>query len=440
MLRLVVATVPLVLFTSLARAEDNWPAFRGGSHAGVAEARTLPDSWDKEKNVVWSVAIPGQGWSSPVVWGERVFVTSVQSDKELPESKKGLYINDLQGKVMPGTHRWLVHCVDFQTGKVLWTREAHKGTPTTRHIKNSYASETPVTDGERVYAYFGNVGLFCYDFDGKLQWSQKVGSYKTRMGWGTAASPALEGDKLFVVHDNEEQSFLVALDKKSGKQLWRVERDEKSNWATPFVWKNPLRTEIVTAGTNKVRSYDLDGKLLWELAGMSVISIPTPFARDGLLYVTSGYVMDPRLKPVYAIRPGATGDVSLGEDTSNKWVAWCQRQAGPYHPTPLVYGDYLYVLYDRGFLSCFEAKTGTPVYERQKLDKAANAFTASPWAYDGKIFCLSEDGDTFVVQAGKEFKVLGKNSLDEMCLATPALAHGSLVVRTASKLYRMEKK
>jgi outer membrane protein assembly factor BamB len=438
--RLGVALLTLSLFALPARADDNWPAFRGGARAGVAEAKTLPDAWDKDKGVVWSVAIPGQGWSSPVVWGERVFVTSVQSDKELPESKKGLYINDLKGQVMPGEHRWLVHCLDFKTGKVLWTREAHKGTPTTRHIKNSYASETPVTDGERVYAYFGNVGLFCYDFEGKLQWSQKLGTFKTRMGWGTAASPALEGDKVFVVHDNEEHSFLVALDKKTGKERWRVERDEKSNWATPFVWKHALRTEIVTAGTNKVRSYDPDGKLLWELAGMSVISIPTPFASEGLLYVTSGYVRDSRMKPVYAIRPGASGDVSLGEDTSNKWVAWSQRQAGPYHPTPLVYGDYLYVLYDRGMLSCFEAKTGKLVYDRQKLDKAANAFTASPWAYDGKLFCLSEDGDTIVVQAGKEFKVLGKNSLDEMCMATPALAHGSLILRTASKLYRIERK
>jgi outer membrane protein assembly factor BamB len=438
--RLGVALLTLSLFALPARADDNWPAFRGGARAGVAEAKTLPDAWDKDKGVVWSAPIPGQGWSSPIVWGERVFVTSVQSDKDLPESKKGLYIIDLQGKVMPGEHRWLVHCLDFKTGKVLWTREAHKGVPTTRHIKNSYASETPVTDGERVYAYFGNVGLFCYDFDGKLQWSQKLGTFKTRMGWGTAASPALEGDKVFVVHDNEEHSFLVALDKKTGKERWRVERDEKSNWATPFVWKHALRTEIVTAGTNKVRSYDPDGKLLWELAGMSVISIPTPFASEGLLYVTSGYVKDPRLKPVYAIRPGASGDVSLGEDASNKWVAWSQRQAGPYHPTPLVYGDYLYVLYDLGMLSCFETKTGKLVYDRQKLDKAANAFTASPWAYDGKIFCLSEDGDTIVVQAGKEFKVLGKNSLDEMCLATPALAHGSLILRTASKLYRIEKK
>jgi outer membrane protein assembly factor BamB len=258
------------------------------------------------------------------------------------------------------------------------------------------------------------------------------------MGWGTAASPALAGGRLFVVSDNEEKSFVVALDARTGKELWKVERDEKSNWATPFVWKNDRRTELVTAGSGRVRSYDLDGKLLWQLRGMSVISIPTPGAGEGLLYVTSGYVADPFMKPLYAVRPGAEGDISLkaGED-SNKWVAWCHRQAGPYHPSPLVYNGLVYVLYDRGMLSCYEAKTGKPVYEKQRL--GATAFTASPWAYNGKVFCLSEDGDTFVVRAGRDFKVLGRNRLDDMALATPALAGGSLFVRTASKLYCLRK-
>ncbi len=206
------------------------------------------------------------------------------------------------------------------------------------------------------------------------------------------------------------------------------------------MWHNDKRTELVTAGTSRVRSYSLDGKLLWELSGMSIISIPTPFARGGLLYVTSGYVMD-LSRPVYAIRPGASGDISLkAGEASNKYVAWCQRKAGPYHPTPVAYGDYLYVLYDRGFLSCYEAKTGKPIYEKQRISPTASAFTASPWAYDGKVFCLSEDGDTFVVQAGPAFKVLGKNSLDEMCRASPALARGSLMIRTVGRLYCFQKK
>jgi outer membrane protein assembly factor BamB len=260
------------------------------------------------------------------------------------------------------------------------------------------------------------------------------------MGWGTAASPVLHDEKLFIIHDNEEKSFLLALDKRTGKQLWRVERDEGSNWVTPFVWKNQLRTELVTAGTGRVRSYDLDGKLLWDLKGMSMVAIPTPFAAHGLLYIASGYIADPFQRPIYAIRPGAAGDISLAEDkTENKFVAWCQRFAGPYHPTPLVYGDYLYVLHDRGFLACYEAKTGKEVYGKRRLSGGASAFTASPWAYDGKLFCLSEDGETFVIQAGKEFKLLGRNKLGEMSLATPALAGGSLFIRTQGKLWCLRK-
>jgi outer membrane protein assembly factor BamB len=418
-----------------ARAEDNWPAFRGGAQAGVAEGATLPATWGASKNVRWKALVPGRGWSSPVVWGDRVFATSVLSDAKAPDPRKGLYISDLRGTVPPGTHRWMVHCLDAGTGKVLWQREAFQGKPaSTIHLKNSFASETPVTDGERVYAHFGNVGLACYDRDGKELWSRKWPPYRTRMGWGTGSSPALDGGRLYVVNDNEEKSTLTALAARTGKTVWEVGRDEKSNWATPFVWQSGTRTEVVTAGTSRVRSYDPEGKLLWELGGMSMISIPTPFARDGLLYVTSGYVMDPFLKPLYAIRPGASGDISLAEgQTENKWVAWCQRQAGPYHPSPLVYGPYLYMLYDRGTLACFEAKTGKPVYGPQRL--GASAFTASPWAYGGKVFCLSEDGDTVVVQAGPTFKVLGKNRLDEMCLATPAIAGGSLFVRTQSALY-----
>jgi outer membrane protein assembly factor BamB len=431
--------VSLLAVACSAAAGDDWLAFRGGAVAGVSTV-PLPESWSTDKNVVWKADVAGRGWSSPVVVGERVYVTSVVSDGKLSEPRKGLYISDLNGKIAPGEHRWLVHCLDWKTGKPLWMREAAKGMPTTPvHLKNSYASETPVADAERVYAYFGNVGLFCYDLDGKEVWSRKWPTVKTRAGWGTAASPALHGDRLFIVNDNEEKSYLAALDKRTGKTLWEVERAEQSNWATPFVWENEKRTEIVTAGSNRVRSYDLDGKLLWELRGMSIISIPTPFAAHGLLYVTSGYVLDLKAKPVYAIRPGAEGDITLkAGETANKRIAWSLPQAGPYHPTPLVHGDYLYVLYDRGTISCFEAKTGKPVYEKQRLG-GASGFTASPWAAGDRIYCLSEDGDTFVLQAGPKFEVLAKNSLDEMSLATPALSRGNVLIRTQGKVYRIGK-
>jgi outer membrane protein assembly factor BamB len=289
-----------------------------------------------------------------------------------------------------------------------------------------------------VVVTFGNVGLVCYDLQGKQIWSKSIEPHKTRMGWGTGASPVLHGDRLYFVNDNEEQSYLAALDKGTGAEVWRVERKEKSNWGTPFVWESKTRTEIVTAGTGKVRSYDLDGKLLWELAGMSSISIPSPFAHGELLFVTSGYVLD-SLRPLYAIKPGAAGDISLKDKaTANDAIAWSQRLAGPYHPTPVIHGDYLYVLLDRGFLSCYDVRTGKEVYGKQRIDAGSDKFTASPWAAAGKIYCLSEDGDTYVINGGPKFEVLAKNSVgDEMCLATPALVRGSIILRTATKLVRI---
>jgi outer membrane protein assembly factor BamB len=440
-LTLSLAILSSLSFIALSAADlpaKQWPQFRGPGSTGVADDPALPDKWSQTENVAWKTAIPGVGWSSPIIWGDRIFVTTVISSSDVEKPKKGLYFG---GERKPPTdeHRWVVYAVDFTTGKIVWEREVHRGLPSARHLKNTYASETPVTDGERVYAYFGNVGLFCFDFSGKLLWSQPVKPSPTRYGWGTAASPILDNGRLYVVNDNDEHSYLQALDAKTGKVIWSVDRAEKTNWATPYLWAHDGKKEIVTPGTGRVRSYDLDGKLLWEFGGMSSISIPTPFASHGLLYVTSGYVGD-QVRPVYAIKPGAKGDISLATgETSNASIAWYLPQAGPYNPSPLVYGDYYYTLLDRGFLTCHEASTGKEIYGKQRLDAAAGAFTASPWAANGKIFMLSEDGDTFVVEAGPEYKLVGKNSLDEMSMATPAIARGSLVIRTASNLYRIAK-
>ncbi len=435
--RPIIAFSLALVLSFAASANERWPQFRGPSATGVADDPRLPDTWSKTENVAWATEIPGTGWSSPVVWGDNIFVTTVISKEAKEAPKKGLYFGG-ERKAALDEHRWVVYCVDWKTGKIRWEREVHKGAPAhSRHLKNSYASETPVTDGERVYAYFGNIGLFCFDMNGKPLWSKKWGAFDTRYGWGTAASPVLHKNRIYVVNDNEQESFIIALDKKTGNQVWRVNREEGSNWATPYIWENPLRTEIITPGTKRVRSYDLDGKLLWELSGMSSIAIPTPFSQFGLVYVASGYVGDQH-RPVYAIRAGASGDISLKEgETSNKHIAWYQPQAGPYNPSPIVYGDYYYTLLDRGFVTCHNAKTGQEVYGKQRMEAGAGAFTSSPWAYNGKIFCLSEDGDTFVIQAGPEYKLVGKNSLDEMCMATPAIARGSLIIRTASKLYRI---
>jgi outer membrane protein assembly factor BamB len=420
-------------------AADNWPQFRGPqSNGAVADDPRLPDRWSATANVMWKTDIPGIGWSSPVVWGDRIFLTSVISAVAPESPKMGLYFGGNRENIPGDEHRWMVYAVDWRTGKIVWEREVHRGIPrSSHHLKNTYASETPATDGERVYAYFGNLGMFVFDMDGKPVWKQSWGPFRTRYGWGTAASPVLHKERVYVVNDNDDGSFLVSLDKRTGKQIWRVDRDEASNWSTPYIWENERRTEIVTTGSKRIRAYDLDGKVLWELGGMSSIVIPTPFSQLGLLFVTSGYVGD-STRPVFAVRPGARGDISLkNEAASSESVAWSLPQAGPYNPSPLVYGDHYYTLLDRGIMTCHEARTGREIYGKQRIDPAASAFTASPWAYNGRIFALSEDGDTFVIQAGPEFKVLGKNSLDEMCMATPAIVRGSLIVRTASKLYRI---
>lgn len=434
-------TIALLAGAISARAELSWPQFRGPDSRGVGDNANLPDTWSTTENIAWKTDIPGRGWSSPVVWGNRIFFTTVVSQGEVEAAKKGLYFGGNRDNAPDMVHLWKVYCLDLDSGKVLWDKQVHEGKPMTpRHIKNSYASETPAVDGERVYTYFGNLGVWCFDHNGKEVWNLPVEPKKTGNNWGTAASPVLHENVLYICNDNEEQSYLLALDKKMGNEIWRVTRNEQTNWATPFVWKNEKRTEIVTPGSGHVRSYGLDGKELWSLTGMSSITIGTPYAAHGMLYISSGYVMDKR-RPVYAIKPGATGDISLVDgQSSNEFVAWSQPTAAPYNPTTLVYGDRLYVLYDRSQLSCYNAKDGTPVYERQKFP-GGGGFTSSPWAYNGKVFCLDEDGVTYVVKAGDRFEIVHENKLaeDDMGMATPAIVDDRLILRTAARVYCVKK-
>jgi outer membrane protein assembly factor BamB len=432
-----------MLISSGVSANDEWPMFRG-IDAGVAtDHPDLPEHWSETENVVWKVDIPGLGWSSPIIWGDHVFVTTAISDGEEPQPVKGLYDpGNAHGKTdAVAGHRWMVYDIDLQTGEIRWERELRTASPTIkRHLKASFASETPVTDGERVYVYFGSIGLVAaLDMTGTVLWAHDLGAFNGHQEFAPAASPVLHEDRLYVVNDNTTQSFLIAFDTETGEQVWKVIREETENWSTPLVWENNLRTEIVITARQKVRSYDLDGAILWELQGMTGNVAPTPFAKDGLAYLSSGYPGS-SVRPVYAIRPGGAGDISLDPDspTDHPFIAWFQPLLGTYVTSAIVYQGVYYTLLDRGLVLAHNARTGREIYDRQRL-KPGSGFTASPWAYNDKIFVLSEDGDTYVIQAGAEFKILGTNSLNEMALATPAVAGGKLIMRTQSALYCFSK-
>jgi outer membrane protein assembly factor BamB len=418
---------------------ENWPQFRGPGARGIADDDPrLPSTWSNSENILWRIDVPGRGWSSPIVWKDQIFLQSTISTAGEGPQRKGMFGGRQQYYPPEDEHRWMIDCFDFKSGQMRWATELSKGIPkVSRHPKNSFASETPITDGERVYAHFGDLGTYCLNMDGKILWSKEWPLLETRYGYGTGSSPALHEGRLYIVNDNEKQSYMIALDKLTGREIWKVDRDEPTTWSTPYIWRNQQRTEIVKVGTKKVRSYDLDGKLLWEISGMSLLAIPSPFSYEGLLYVATGYPSDKK-RPVYAIRPGAAGDITPADgQSSNQYIAWSLPQGGPYVPSSMIYRDLYYTLWDEGFLTCHDAKSGKEIYGKQRLDPSSTGFTSSPWAYNNRIFCLNEDGETFVIQAGPEFKLLGKNSLDDACLSSPAIANGSLILRTLSHLYRI---
>jgi len=447
-----------------AAAPPEWPQFRGPQGAGVADASSLPERWSKTENVAWSIEVPGRGWSSPIVWGDRVFVTSAISPGAFKAPSTGIYGNDYAAELAKqglsddevvrkvvsrdieltgetGDIRYMVYALDAKNGRVVWDREAHRGTPFGgRHRKNTYASETPVTDGERVYVSFGgNVGLFCYSMDGALLWTRAWPPQPIYLDFGTASSPVVHQGRVYQLHDNDGESFLAALDAKTGAELWKVARGKAapmaSGWATPFIWDTGTRTEVVTIGRGQVVSYDTNGRELWRLRGMTQAT-PSPVAADGLLYVGSGSQGDSN-RPLLAVRPGAAGDISLAADQdANAFVAWRLPRFSAYTPSPLVYRGRVYSVNDNGILQVADARTGKDVF-RARVGGGGHTFSSSPVASQGRIYLLSEDGETFVLRAGDRYDEIARNSLDEMSLASPAADADSLYVRTQTRLYRL---
>jgi outer membrane protein assembly factor BamB len=442
----------------------DWPQFRGPDSIPVSANPNLPSRWSKSENVEWATDIPGTGWSSPIVWGGKVFVTSAVGNKPMKQPSLGVdfsndYVAELQKQGLPMEEviakvtgrdnempdeielKYRLFCLDLSTGNIVWDGEIFAGPPPVgRHRKNSYTSETPVTDGKAVYVYIGHLGLFAFDFAGTQLWSAPLEAHQVYLDFGSGSSPALYKDKVFILSDNEEASFIAAFDKNTGKKLWDTKRPglgtkmTRSGWSTPFVWQNEHRTEVVTIGPGVVISYDLDGTELWRMSRMAAVPIQSPFSWGGLLYVTSG--SGGEIKPIVAIRPGGSGDITPPESkNSNEHVAWYNRTAGgTYLPTPLIYEGGLYVLTNTGIFTKYDPKTGERVY-RSRIDPRATNFTSSPWAYDGKIFVLNEEGHTFVIKAGDTFELLGINSLDDFSMATPAISGDRLLIRTQNKLY-----
>ena len=444
-----------------------WPQFLGPQSNPVGTHARLAERWSKTENVEWSQEIPGRGWSSPIVTGGKVYVTTVTTEGKSKPPQTGTeysneYVAELMKQKLPMEevikrvterdielpHEVMLHyflyCLDLKSGKLEWKKEFYTGRPPGgRHRKNSFVSETPVTDGKSIYLYVANLGLWAFDLKGNQTWTTPLDANPIYLDFGTGSSPALAGNLLIVVSDNEKQQYIAGFNKQTGKQVWRTNRDlggkrqpvQRSGWSTPFVWRHALRTEIVAVGPEAVISYDLTGKELWRMSGMAATPIPTPFAYEGLLYINGG-----RGRPLFAIRPGATGDISLKEgQTANEYVVWSQPRGGTYLPSSVAYQGFVYTLTETGILNRYDAKTGKQTY-KTRIDPAATAFTTSPWAYNGKLFCLSEEGQTFVVNTGEEFQLSHVNELDDMAQASPALVNDRLLIRTEHRLYSIRRK
>ena len=423
----------LSLMAEAAPAE-NWPQWRGADGSGVSNEKNLPSEWSATKNIKWKTAIEGRAHSSPIVWGKMVFLTTAVEGTPVQGAKAATHMLGDKEFVHPDSiganrkHTFKVLALDRESGKLLWQATAWEGTPyDDRHRKSSYAASTPATDGKMVYAYFGTEGLYAYDFKGKLAWKAQLGNIAT-LGMGTATSPVLYENLVILQcdEDNGTASFIVALDKTTGKEVWRTPRKIQVSWSTPLLVRTGKRAELIASGTEHVISYDpATGKELWRHKGVESNAIPSPVANNDMVFLVAGYPA----KIAMAIRLGGSGDL-----TGTPNVPWKYEKGTAYVPSPILYGDYLYLTTDRGILTAIDAKTGEVKYEGGRIPIPAT-FTASPVAFEGKILMTSEDGDTFIVKAGPKHEILGTNSLGEAVYASPAIADGRIFIRGEKNLY-----
>jgi outer membrane protein assembly factor BamB len=424
----------------------SWPSFRGPQASGIAERQNLPDKWDVKtgENILWRTPIPGLAHSSPIVWGDRVFVTSAVSTDPKATFRPGLYGDGDASKDM-SRHRWMIYALDRRNGKIVWERIAHQGEPLEkRHIKSTYANSTPATDGRIVVAWFGSQGIHAYDVNGRFLWKVDlgrldVGAYDIpTYEWGPASSPIIWNNLVIIQCDTQTDSFLLALDAATGKTVWKTDREELPSWGTPTVVATSSGPQLVTNASNYIRGYDpRTGKELWRLGRSSKITAPTPIYSDGLFVVASGRGPE---RPIFVVRPDSRGDLTLSEGkTASDAIVWSRTGRGSYMPTPLAYNGILYVLGNNGLFDAYDLKTGEEVY-RQRLPLVGSGFSASPIAADGKIFLSNEDGEILVIDAGKKFNHVGTNSMGEMLMATPAISDGVLYVRSSASLFAIGRK
>ena len=436
---LTLAAVALLTVVPGWAGDGDWPSFRGHAALGVADGHSIPASWNvgSGENVRWKTAIPGLGHSSPVIWGDRIFITSAISGKKNPKLRVGLYgeIGSVKDKT---AHKYMVYALDKATGEIVWSQLAHEGVPAVeRHTKATHANCTPATDGEHLVAFFGSEGLYTYDMDGKLLWKKDFGKLVSNFfaapeaEWGFASSPIIHDGKVLIQADVSENSFVAAFDVKTGKELWRTERNDVPTWSTPTVHVNDTRAQVILNGWKHMGGYDLEsGKELWRMHGLGDIPTPTPFVVDDLILVTQGHGGG---MPIYAIKSSASGDITLKEDaTSNEHVAWSVPRGGSYQPTSVAYRGLIYILRDNGVLRVRQVADGELLYEERVT--GSGGFTASLVAGDGKIFLTEETGEIFVVKAGREYELLAKNENDEVCMASPAISEGTLYFRMQEHL------